>query len=164
MSLEEDEETAAGESSGEPTAAGAAGDEAAATEGRDVAEEMDLPEDFSDLLGSLQDSANARAVFGDPVERGGRTVIPVARYGFGFGGGSGTEPGEEDDEAAGSGVGMGGGLMARPVGALEITDHDTRFVGVGGGRRRTATAAVLAFLAGWLLARTFGGSGDEDSE
>jgi len=56
-------------------------------------------------------------------------------------------------------MGMGGGLMARPVGALEITDDDTRFVGVG-NRRRTAVAAVTAFFAGWLLARAFGGSGD----
>jgi uncharacterized spore protein YtfJ len=56
-------------------------------------------------------------VFGDPVEREGITVIPVARarFGFGGGGGSGGPQGEE-----GSGGGGGGGAMVTPVGYIEV--------------------------------------------
>src|SRR5258708_27680524 len=35
----------------------------------------------------IQTSANARQIFGDPVERDGATIIPVARVQWGFGGG-----------------------------------------------------------------------------
>ena len=62
--------------------------------------------------------ASVTAVFGEPVERGDITVIPVARIRWGFGGGQG-----EGGEAAGptgSGSGGGGGAAADPVGYVEI--------------------------------------------
>jgi uncharacterized spore protein YtfJ len=78
--------------------------------------------------------ASVRAVFGDPIERDGITVIPVARVRWGFGGGAGRGPiavgpgmGEDaaagpttDDSMSGSGTGGGGGVTADPVGYLEI--------------------------------------------
>ena len=50
--------------------------------------------------------ASVRAVFGDPIERNGITVIPVARVRWGFGGGAGrgpipVGPGTGDEAAAG---------------------------------------------------------------
>src|SRR3989304_2693696 len=77
--------------------------------------------------------ANARAVFGDPVERDGVTVIPVAkvRYGFGGGGGGGMSGKSLDDmdesPEMGEGGGGGGGMMASPVGYIEITKNGARF-------------------------------------
>lgn len=70
--------------------------------------------------------AGARLVFGDPVERDGVTVIPVAkvRYGFGAGGGSGTD---EAGESSGSGGGGGGGVSASPVGYIEVRDGSATF-------------------------------------
>lgn len=62
--------------------------------------------------------ASVTAVFGEAVERGDITVIPVARVRWGFGGGQG-----EGGEAAGptgSGSGGGGGAAADPVGYVEI--------------------------------------------
>jgi hypothetical protein len=62
--------------------------------------------------------ASVTAVFGEPVERGDITVIPVARVRWGFGGGQG-----EGGEAAGPtgrGSGGGGGAAADPVGYVEI--------------------------------------------
>jgi uncharacterized spore protein YtfJ len=79
--------------------------------------------------------ANVRAVFGDPIERGGLTIIPVARVRWGFGGGAGSGPvavgpgvdggaiGSDDASdmnRSGSGSGGGGGVTADPVGYLEI--------------------------------------------
>jgi len=78
--------------------------------------------------------ASVRAVFGDPIERDGITVIPVARVRWGFGGGAGRGPiavgpgtGDAatgsttfDEGLSGSGTGGGGGVAADPVGYLEI--------------------------------------------
>ena len=112
-------------------------------------ERADFPAEMAAVTERLQDSANARTVFGDPVERDGRTVIPVARLAYGFGGGFGDQPAEDAERPMGSGAGMGGGAMAKPVGALEVTDHETRFVPVGGGRRWVVVLG--AFLVGLLL-------------
>ena len=79
--------------------------------------------------------ASVRAVFGDPIERDGITIIPVARVRWGFGGGAGRGPiavgpgvdadgapieGGMDAGMSGSGTGGGGGVSADPVGYLEI--------------------------------------------
>jgi uncharacterized spore protein YtfJ len=79
--------------------------------------------------------ASVRAVFGDPIERNGVTIIPVAKVRWGFGGGAGRGPiamgpgtGEGmtevealgDNGMSGSGTGGGGGVTADPVGYLEI--------------------------------------------
>lgn len=66
--------------------------------------------------------AGASAAFGEPVERDGVTVIPVAQALIGIGGGGGTSP---DDE---SGAGAGGGAITRPLGYIEISGHSARFV------------------------------------
>jgi uncharacterized spore protein YtfJ len=85
--------------------------------------------------------ASVRAVFGDPIERDGVTVIPVAKVRFGFGGGAGRGPvavgpgidgqgaGVLDEEAgmSGSGTGGGGGATAEPVGYLEIGPDGATF-------------------------------------
>lgn len=109
---------------------------------------------FRDLIDGLRDSANVSAVFGDPVEREGRTVVPVARVGMGVGGGLGVGPENGEVADGGGGFGSGGGAMARPVGALEITDHDTRFVPVGSDRVRVAALAGLGL--GLVLGRLLG--------
>jgi uncharacterized spore protein YtfJ len=94
------------------------------------------------LLERVGDAVGGRAtvssVFGEPVERDGITVIPVARARFGFGGGGGAGPGEGD---AGSGGGGGGGALVSPVGYIEVRDGTAQF------RRITGPADVLA-LAG----------------
>jgi uncharacterized spore protein YtfJ len=66
-------------------------------------------------------SANAATVYGEPVERGEVTVIPVAKAKYGFGGGSGTnKTGEE-------GFGGGGGVSVTPIGYIEIKGGTTQF-------------------------------------
>jgi uncharacterized spore protein YtfJ len=102
--------------------------------------------------------ASAKAVFGEPVERDGVTVIPVAkvRYGFGGGGGSGMSGKslEDMDESPemGEGGGGGGGMMASPVGYIEITKNGARFEPI----RDPASVwplIVAAGVAGWLSLR-----------
>jgi uncharacterized spore protein YtfJ len=86
--------------------------------------------------------ANVRAVFGDPIERDGITVIPVARIRWGFGGGAGRGPiavgpgvdaegasteGGTDEGRSGAGTGGGGGVTADPIGYLEIGPDGAQF-------------------------------------
>ena len=121
-----------------------------------------MHDDTSSLLASLverlSDAGRVGSVYGEPVERGDRTVIPVARVAWGFGGGGGegeredeTEEGEEHEQG-GSGYGMGGGVTATPVGALELSDDDTRFVRYG-DKKKLLKFVLLGFVVGWLAGR-----------
>lgn len=92
----------------------------------------------------------ATRVFGDPVEREGVTVVPVAAVRVGLGGGAGGEPGK-DQEVVGGGGGGGGG-WATPVGYIEIRDGASRFVPVVHPARVPALV-VAAILAGVAIAR-----------
>jgi uncharacterized spore protein YtfJ len=86
--------------------------------------------------------ASVRAVFGDPIERDGITIIPVAKVRWGFGGGAGRGPiavgpgidGQapevslsEDSSQSGTGSGGGGGVTADPIGYLEIGPDGANF-------------------------------------
>ncbi|WP_084000570.1 spore germination protein GerW family protein [Actinomadura kijaniata] len=86
-----------------------------------------LVEQIAERLGGR---ATAKAVYGDPVEYGGVTVIPVARVGYGFGVGAGQgrrRGGEGRDDEESSGGGGGGGVSATPVGYIEIKDGQATF-------------------------------------
>ena len=72
------------------------------------------------LVSKVGGHAKVQAVFGDPVERDGVTVIPVARIRWGIGGGLGVG-------TQGSGSGGGGGVTAEPVGYIEITSMGATF-------------------------------------
>lgn len=67
----------------------------------------------AEVMKSTQDSMTVRRVFGDPVEREGLTLIPVASISGGGGGGEGTEGQQQ-------GTGAGFGVRARPVGAYVV--------------------------------------------
>jgi len=111
---------------------------------------QDIIERLADRVGL---HAGASAVFADPVERDGITVIPVAKVRWGFGGGSGRgiEEGSETGEV-GEGSGGGGGVMASPLGFIEIRDGRAEFK-----RTSDPTAAVpiivASGVAAWLCLR-----------
>src|SRR3989442_8514711 len=97
------------------------------------------------LASQIGGKAGAKAVFGDPVERDGITMIPVARVRWGVGAGGGEGP---------EGTGSGGGVVADPIGYIEVTSAGATFrpiprsVGPGtivGGA--LAAAIVLRALA-----------------
>jgi uncharacterized spore protein YtfJ len=84
-------------------------------------------EDIFQSIEELRDKASVNAVYGEPVQVGDRTIIPVAdiKYGFGLGYGEGPTRSDEGeaDSTSGQGGGAGGGVAARPVAVLEITDE-----------------------------------------
>ncbi len=103
-----------------------------------------------ELLGRVGGVANSTAVYGQPIERDGVTVVPVAAVRWGGGAGSGSGRHANDD--SGEGMGAGGGAMATPVGYIEISGGTARFV-----RIRDLTAAwplVIASALGiWVVLR-----------
>jgi uncharacterized spore protein YtfJ len=71
--------------------------------------------DIEQLLSKAGDSVTVKRVFGEPIERDGVLVIPVARLRGGGGGGGGTGP---DDQGSGSGAGVG--FTAAPAGVFVV--------------------------------------------
>lgn len=74
-------------------------------------------EDIFKAIEDLREKGSVRAVYGDPVTVGEKTIIPVAdvKYGFRLGYEEGPE---EETEADGQ---ASGGVSSRPVAVLEIT-------------------------------------------
>lgn len=92
-----------------------------------------------EIVTRVGDQLGIRRVFGEPVERDGLVVIPVAVAIGGGGGGSG--PDEQ-----GSGAGFGG--MVRGIGVYAISNGQVRFIPA---IDTTALAAMGVLLAGLAL-------------
>jgi uncharacterized spore protein YtfJ len=92
-----------------------------------------------EIVTRVGDQLGIRRVFGEPVERDGLVVIPVA-VAIG-GGGGGTGPEEQ-----GSGAGFGG--MVRAIGVYAISNGQVRFIPAVD---TTALAAMGVLLAGLVL-------------
>ena len=86
---------------------------------------------------TIGERVTVSTVFGEPVERDGVTVIPVAKARFGFGGGGG---GGVKDGSEGSGGGGGGGALVSPVGYIELRAGSAQY-------RRISTPVDLLVLA-----------------
>lgn len=104
---------------------------------------------FIERLGeTVQLHASARQVYGDPVERDGTTVIPVARVQWGFGGGG-----------IGRGVaergGGGGGARAYPVGFIHLRDGVAEFRPIHDpmGSMTLGAVGAAGLIVGLLLAK-----------
>jgi len=103
----------------------------------------------------LQHGAGINTVYGDPIVAEGKTIIPVAKVAYGFGAGAGPpRKGEGEDQTGGKEAGGGGGgIVARPVGVIEITKEETKFVPID-ERRKLAGALIIGLLLGlWLGSR-----------
>jgi uncharacterized spore protein YtfJ len=92
-----------------------------------------------DRIGQLINAhADAKQVYGEPVERDGTTIIPVATVQWGFGAGS---MGQGLHERGGG----GGGVRARPAGFIKIRNGEAEF-------HQYRDSSDLAVLAGAALA------------
>ncbi len=95
------------------------------------------------LAKSISSACDNKIVFSDPVEKDGIVVIPVAKMSFGFGGGKGTE---EDKK----GYGGGAGVIAKPIGYIEIKDGETRFVKIP-NPLSSPSFILMSSIAGYFL-------------
>src|ERR1700736_650824 len=105
------------------------------------------------FLQSLKESIlsqwRVKAIYGESISAHGKTVVPVAKIMYGYGAGAGTG-GVGDSSARGELRGGGGGVRAIPVGVIEVSHPQTRFVPITD--RKKLTGAVLAGigLGMWL--------------
>jgi sporulation protein YtfJ len=92
-----------------------------ATDDAQLAAEGRLADRFMErLVDRIGGRAGVQAAFGEPIERDGLTVIPVARVRWGFGGGAGSVGDMVQAPGSGSGSGGGGGVAVDAIGYLEI--------------------------------------------
>ncbi len=107
---------------------------------------------FQSLGERLQSSASVKRVYGEPIVVKEKTIIPVARVAYGFGGGLRSrkegEGGKEQKD--GEQEGGGAGLAASPVGVVEITQEDTRFISIG-EERKLAGALIIGLFLGVFI-------------
>ena len=125
------------------------------------------PFDPKEILSEARDAMTVRRVFGEPFEKEGMTIVPVAQVMGGFGGGgpaetpaatgvtapAGTKP------AAPTGIGGGFGVVARPMGVFVIREGRVRWVPSVDVTRLVfrmilGAAAILFVLRPVLMART----------
>ncbi len=90
---------------------------------------------MKDIVSGLATLSDSLEVIGEPVEVGGKVIIPavVTRMGFGAGGGGGSAPSdtESGERETGSGGGGGGGVTMTPV-FLVVDDDGERLLTVSG--------------------------------
>lgn len=105
-------------------------------------------DDLQKRFAEMQSKAGVEAVFGEPIQLDGRTVIPVAsvRYGFGMGGGTG--PGKDKERDAPSGGGGGGAARVEPIALIEAVDGRIRVLPIV---NVTRLAAIGAFVIAWAI-------------
>jgi len=105
------------------------------------------------ILQSLKESilgqASVKAIYGEPIAAHEKTVIPVAKIIYGYGAGAGTG-GVGESKARGEGGGGGGGVRAVPVGVIEMSDHQTRFVPITDRKKVTGAVLLGIGLGMWL--------------
>jgi uncharacterized spore protein YtfJ len=111
------------------------------------------------LLQSLKESivgqAGVKTVFGEPISAQGKTIIPIAKLIYGYGGGAGTG-GVGNASAQGEGGGGGAGVRAVPVGVIEVSDQQTRFIPITNRKKlagATLVGALLGITLGWRRRR-----------
>lgn len=112
--------------------------------------------DAHEVLNQARDAMTVKRVFGDPYEKDGTTVIPVANVmgGAGAGGGTGvgTKPASAGEANVGmgagdSGYGMGYGLRATPAGVYVIKGGEVEWKPALDTNRLTLQRAGVAIVA-----------------
>jgi uncharacterized spore protein YtfJ len=98
------------------------------------------------LTDAFSSNVDARSVYGEPIERDGITIIPVAHVRWGMGGGDG------GDVEGNGGGGGGGGVSASPIGYIEIKNGDATFKPI----LSPATLAPLVMAIGFAGVLLFG--------
>lgn len=117
---------------------------------------MSLQQYFQSIIDRLQSSASVKTVYGDPIPAEGKTIIPVAKVGYCFGLGIGpglTIPRKESEQRTEGkeAGGMGGGFRAKPLGVLEITKEETKFIPID-EKRKLAGALLIGVFFGLIIA------------
>lgn len=103
-----------------------------------------------------RDLLTVRRAYGEPIQRGDVTIVPVARViggsGYGDGDGQWAKP-SDDQQGTGSGSGGGFGVSVTPVGVYVVTDTDVSWQPAMDLNRVILGGQVVGAIALLLLAR-----------
>ena len=102
---------------------------------------MSYVEALEKMFENFKALSSSKTVVGEPIEIGGKTIIPLIQALMGFGGGGGEGELKEGflkknkGDSAGNFSGFGGGIKVSPVGVIVIDEHGISFIHVdkGGG-------------------------------
>lgn len=109
-------------------------------------------ESFQEIMSRIGRGLDTHAVFGEPLQVDGSSVIPVAKIRYGGGGGTGSGEGvpaeKAGEQGSGEGMGLGFGVTAEPLGVVRV-GHDTiEWVPIVD---RTRLAVIWSVVSGLLL-------------
>jgi uncharacterized spore protein YtfJ len=104
---------------------------------------------IKNMMESWRDTFAVGRVFGEPVDKDGLTVIPVAMVAGGGGGGSGPQGAEEASEPNGGGFGG----MARPSGVFVVRSDSVEWLPALDVTLLTIASIALAALITCTLGR-----------
>jgi uncharacterized spore protein YtfJ len=99
-----------------------------------------------DILNRVREVATVRQVFGEPYEKGGMLVVPVARIRGGGGGGTGSDLSDGSGKAR-QGRGGGFGIDSRPLGVYVIRDGSVSWQPAVDVTRIVLQGQVVAIVA-----------------
>jgi len=121
---------------------------------------------FSDVLNpiveSLEKNLTTRQVFGEPLQVGGVTLVPVMDLMFGFGGGSGE--GKNEKNEGGTGGGGGGGARLAPKAIIVISEGHASVMMLGKAGFAEKIAEAIPSLVDRLAAAKGAGKGEAKTE
>jgi uncharacterized spore protein YtfJ len=106
-------------------------------------------ERLADKVGA---AANITKIYGEPIDRDGTTIIPVAKVRYGFGGGGGVQKDQR-------GSGGGGGVLVTPYGYIEIKNGSSEFRRITGAGMNIPTilaGSIVGLIAIRALSMLFG--------
>ena len=115
--------------------------------------DLSIQDYFQSIAERLQTSASVKTIYGEPIVAEGKTVIPVGRVAYAFCTCSRPEKKNDAKQQMEEGIagGCGGGAVAAsPLGVVEITKDDTRFIPID-EKTRLAGALLVGFFLGLLL-------------
>ncbi|MGH3727280.1 MAG: spore germination protein GerW family protein [Micromonosporaceae bacterium] len=98
--------------------------------------------EVQEVISQAREALTVKRVFGEPYDKNGVTLIPVARVRGAAGGGDGENP-----DRRGSGSGSGFGIAARPVGAYLIRGSELSWRPAVDVNRIVLGAQVVAVVA-----------------
>lgn len=117
---------------------------------------MEVKDIIASVSDRVKDTANVNVVFGTAVEASGLTIIPVACVKVMGGGGGGSGPARSqdvDDEAVtksvdmGNGMGLGLHVTTTPIGYIEVTNGEARFVDIVDKNKLALGGVLIGGLA-----------------
>lgn len=125
--------------------------------------DVNVKDIVKEVTEKIQKNSNAKAVFGEPVEKGDVLIIPVARMTLWGGGGGGfgelshaVKEKKEKNKDEGGGMGMGIRAKTEPAGYIEVRPEGAQFVEIFEQKRIIFAGIGLGAFAIYSLSRLIG--------